>query len=133
MAWKYVGDGAWLPGVPARDLSEAEFERHRELIEAAAAAGHVLYAPSTGSGGASTGSGGGRSLRDVPGIGAKTAAALAAADVVTVEDLVAADAVFIDAALDGVLDYVTVDKVRQWQADAAALVAHVGEGEVQDA
>jgi len=24
MAWKYVGDGAFIPGVPAKDLSEKE-------------------------------------------------------------------------------------------------------------
>lgn len=100
MVWMYAGKGAWLPGVPARDLSEAEFERHRVVIEAAAAAGHVLYVqePDAKAG-----------------------------------KLVSADALFVDAALDGVLDYVTVDKVRQWQADAAALVAHqVGEGEVDN-
>ena len=125
MAWRYVGKGAWLPGVPARDLSEAEFERHREMIEAAAAAGHVLY-------GQEPDAKAGKLVSAVPGIGAKTAAALAAADIVTVEDLVAADALFVDAALDGVLDYVTVDKVRQWQEDAAALVAQVGEGEVDN-
>lgn len=125
MAWKYVGKGAWLPGVPARDLSQAEFERHSEAIEAAAAAGHVLYVTEPDAKA-------GKFVTAVPGIGAKTAAALAAADIVTVEDLVAADAVFIDAALDGVLDYVTVDKVRQWQADAAALVPQAGEGEVDN-
>jgi hypothetical protein len=120
--WRYVGDGAWLPGVPARDLTAVEFERHQEAIEAAAAAGHVLYV-------AEPDAKVGKFVTAVPGIGAKTAAALAAAEIVTVEDLVAADALFIDAALDGVLDYVTVDKVRQWQADAAALVAQAGEGE----
>lgn len=122
---RYVGNGAWLPGVPARDLSQVEFERHREAIEAAAAAGHVLYMLPDAKAG--------KFVTAVPGIGAKTAAALAAADIVTVEDLVAADATFIDAALDGVLDYVTVDKVRQWQAAAAALLAQVGEGEVGNA
>jgi hypothetical protein len=112
---RYVGNGAWLPGVPARDLSLAEFSRHQAAIEAAAAAGYVLYV-------AEPEAKAGLLVTSVAGIGEKTAAALAAADVVTVQDLVAADAEFLDAALDGVLDYVTVDKVRTWQATAAALI-----------
>lgn len=40
---KYISDGAWLPGVPARDLSAEEAKQYADLIEAAAAAGHILY------------------------------------------------------------------------------------------
>ncbi len=29
---RYVGDGAWLMGVPARDLAPEEWERHKALI-----------------------------------------------------------------------------------------------------
>ena len=36
MAWKYVGDGAFIPGVPARDLSEKEIKELdiQEAVEA---------------------------------------------------------------------------------------------------
>lgn len=98
---RYIGEGSWLPGVPARDLTAVEFERHQEAIEAADAAGHVLYV-------AEPEAKAKLFVTSVAGIGEKTAAALAAAEIVTVEDLVAADAEFIDAALDDV-DYVTVE------------------------
>lgn len=39
----YIGGGAWLPDVPARNLTAEEAERHAEAIEAANAAGHRLY------------------------------------------------------------------------------------------
>ena len=29
---RYVGDGSWLMGVPARDLSPEEWERHKPVI-----------------------------------------------------------------------------------------------------
>lgn len=41
---RYVGGGAWIPGVPARDLSAQEATEYAAIIEAAAAAGHILYA-----------------------------------------------------------------------------------------
>ena len=28
MTWKYVGDGEFIPGVPARDLSDEEASEH---------------------------------------------------------------------------------------------------------
>ena len=28
MAWKYVGDGSSIPGIPATDLSDEEFEAY---------------------------------------------------------------------------------------------------------
>ena len=36
MAWKYVGDGAFIPGVPARDLSDKEVKELgiQEAVEA---------------------------------------------------------------------------------------------------
>ncbi len=36
MAWKYVGDGAFIPGVPARDLSAKEVKELgiQEAVEA---------------------------------------------------------------------------------------------------
>jgi len=39
----YIGNGAWLPEVPARDLTEDEALLHAVAIAAAAKAGHVLY------------------------------------------------------------------------------------------
>jgi hypothetical protein len=36
MAWKYVGDGAFIPGVPAKDLSDQEVKELgiQEAVEA---------------------------------------------------------------------------------------------------
>jgi hypothetical protein len=36
MAWKYVGDGRFIPGIPARDLSEKEVKdlNAQEAVEA---------------------------------------------------------------------------------------------------
>lgn len=43
---RYVGDGHYLPGVPARDLSADEAAQHLEAINAhARATGRTLYAP----------------------------------------------------------------------------------------
>ena len=42
---RYVGAGAYIMGVPARDLSPAEAERHAEAIRQVADAGQVLYEP----------------------------------------------------------------------------------------
>jgi hypothetical protein len=32
MAMKYIGDGAWIHGVPARDLTNEEEKQHADLI-----------------------------------------------------------------------------------------------------
>ncbi len=29
---KYIGDGAWLPGIPARDLSDREVQQYGEEL-----------------------------------------------------------------------------------------------------
>ncbi len=43
---RYVGDGQYLPGVPARDLSADEAAQHMDAINAhARATGRTLYAP----------------------------------------------------------------------------------------
>lgn len=40
----YIGDGDWIPGVPARNLTEEEYAKHKETIDAnAAATGRILY------------------------------------------------------------------------------------------
>lgn len=40
----YLGNGDWIPGVPARNLSEEEYAKHKDTIDAnAAATGRVLY------------------------------------------------------------------------------------------
>lgn len=40
----YIGDGEWIPGVPARNLSEEEYAAHRAIIEQnEAAIGRTLY------------------------------------------------------------------------------------------
>lgn len=129
---RYVGDGAWLPGVPARDLSAAELERFEDAIRQAEAAGQRLYVLGTGDQGLGAGDWEGAILRpdrvaEVPltavqGIGAKTALALAEAGYGTLAALASADPALVDAQVDGVLDYVTVEKVRQWQVAARSLL-----------
>lgn len=42
---RYIGDGRWLPGVPARDLTALEASAHQAAIQAAAARGKPLYEP----------------------------------------------------------------------------------------
>lgn len=44
---KYIGGGAWIPGVPARDLTAEEASTHADAIAATEAAGHKLYEPVT--------------------------------------------------------------------------------------
>lgn len=110
----YIGDGGWLPGVPARNLTPEEFEAHQAAIEASVKAGQRLYQmPGTLPGEPK--------LTDVPGVGEKTAKALNRLGVTTIDELIAADPESLDTALDGLLDYVTAEKVAQWQSDAAKL------------
>lgn len=42
---RYVGEGAYLPHVPARDLTADEAARHWLVIQAAEANGQRLYVP----------------------------------------------------------------------------------------
>ena len=115
---KYIGDGAWFPGVPARDLSAEETAQHAVFL--ATPTGRRLYESDVTAA---------VLLTDVAGIGEKTAAALVAAGIATAQALVTTEAEAIDARLDGRLDYVTVEKVRQWQATAAELLAQTGKVE----
>jgi len=42
---KYIGEGSYIHGVPARDLTPAEYRRHRKAIrEAEETSGVKLYA-----------------------------------------------------------------------------------------
>lgn len=120
----YVGNGDWLPGLPARDLTAAEAESHREALNSPA--GKRLYAPPPNlppaGGGAVVG------LQQIEGIGTRTQAALAEKGYGSLELLAAADPVAVDAALDGLLQYVTVEKVQAWQERARELM-----GEMRDA
>lgn len=115
---KYIGGGDWFPGVPARDLSEEETAQHAEFL--ATPTGRKLYESDVAAAVA---------LTDVAGIGDKTAAALVAAGIPTAQALAEMEAEAIDARLDGKLDYVTVEKVRQWQATATELLAQTGKVE----
>lgn len=46
MALKYIGNGTYLHGVPARDLTDKEEEKYGALIaEQQEIAGRVLYEP----------------------------------------------------------------------------------------
>lgn len=41
---RYIGEGSWLPGVPARDLTNEEYAQHKEAINAnERATGRALY------------------------------------------------------------------------------------------
>jgi hypothetical protein len=42
MTIKYVGNGTFIHGVPARDLSEAEYKTHKKAIKAAEKAANVV-------------------------------------------------------------------------------------------
>lgn len=41
--WRYVGNGAFIPGVPARDLTPAEMQEHADAIKGQANLGVTLY------------------------------------------------------------------------------------------
>lgn len=44
MTYTYIGGGDWIPGVPARDLTEDEYKQHRDVIDAnTKAMGRALY------------------------------------------------------------------------------------------
>lgn len=44
MTYTYIGGGDWIPGVPARDLTDEEYNRHKATIEAnAVAMGTPMY------------------------------------------------------------------------------------------
>ena len=46
--WQYIGNGEWIPGVPARDLTQDEYEQHRDAIDAnTQAMGRALYIEDT--------------------------------------------------------------------------------------
>jgi hypothetical protein len=45
IAMRYIGEGAWIPEVPARDLTEEEAKTHAAAIKATELAGHRLYVP----------------------------------------------------------------------------------------
>lgn len=45
VAMRYIGGGAYLPGIPARDLSAAEAAKHWATIQTAIANGQRLYEP----------------------------------------------------------------------------------------
>lgn len=42
MTVKYVGNGTFIHGVPARDLSDAEYKTHKKAIKAAQKAANVV-------------------------------------------------------------------------------------------
>lgn len=42
---RYIGDGAWLPGVPARDLSTEEWEQYKDTILASSQAAQLYQLP----------------------------------------------------------------------------------------
>lgn len=120
----YVGCGDWLPGLPARDLTAEEAESHRDAL--LSPAGRRLYAPPPSlppaGGGAVVG------LQSIDGIGTRTQAALAEKGYGSLALLADADPAEVDAALDGILQYVTVEKVSAWQERARELM-----GEMRDA
>ena len=45
VALRYVGEGAYLPFIPARDLTAAEAAQHWAIIKQAEANGQRLYIP----------------------------------------------------------------------------------------
>ena len=112
----YIGGGDWLPGVPARNLTAEEAELHRDALDSPA--GRMLYTPG---GAVSTAVG----LQSIDGIGGRTAAEKGYG---SLELLAAADPAAVDAALDGLLQYVTVEKVSAWQERARELIGEMSNG-----
>lgn len=41
--WRYVGNGNFIPGVPARDLTPAEMQEHADTIKGQSDLGVALY------------------------------------------------------------------------------------------
>lgn len=118
----YVGGGDWLPGLPARDLTAEEVMLFREALDSPA--GQRLYAP-PGVSTSSTDDGAAVGLQQIDGIGMRTAAALVEKGYGSLELLAAADPAAVDAALDGLLQYVTVEKVSAWQERARELIGEM--------
>jgi len=107
---KYVGNGAWIPGVPARDLTAKEAAKYAEAIGEYPlglyeTAGEVpTKAKADG-------------LTRIDGIGPVITKALKAAGIVTRQQLIDADPVALDLHLDGS----SADQIRQWQTQAAQI------------
>jgi predicted flap endonuclease-1-like 5' DNA nuclease len=102
---KYVGDGAWIPGVPARDLTAEEAQRYAERI--------AVYPPGLYAGFVPT-----AKLTDIKGIGERTEEALNDAGIRTLKQLIDADPAALDLALDGSNE----KQIRTWQAQARHLL-----------
>lgn len=48
MTYTYIGGGDYIHGIPARDLTEDEYRRHQDVIEAnAAVTGVTMYVEQT--------------------------------------------------------------------------------------
>ena len=131
---RYVGDGEWIPGVPARDLDAAEAARYGAVIRAnERATGKRLYAPvepepgfdtlrySTDGFGSTDGVSAGSTddLKAIRGIGPRTAEALGSLGVESYTDLAAWDTEALARALDGS----SVAQVERWQGQALAMLS----------
>lgn len=104
MTLTYIGDGAWIPGVPARDLTTVEAQQYADQIAA--------HPPGLYAGFVAT-----AKLTDIRGIGDRTAEALNAEGIRTLKQLITADPVTLDLALDGSNER----QIRDWQAQARQL------------
>jgi len=115
-ALKYIGGGAYIIGVPARDLSADEAQRYEGTI--------AMYAPGIYESpldmkklhaeiqeitGIFT-----SDLTRIKGIGIRTAEALNVAGITTFQQLIDADPVELDLHLDGS----SADQIRSWQFQA---------------
>lgn len=47
IAYRYIGGGAWIPGLPARDLLEFEAAAYAETLEANLQSARPIYEKST--------------------------------------------------------------------------------------
>jgi len=107
---KYVGNGAWIPGVPARDLTAKEAARFADTIAQYPAGLYVTAGKAQPKAKADD-------LTRIDGIGPVITKALRAAGIVTIQQLIDADPVALDLHLDGSSE----DQIRQWQTQAAQI------------
>lgn len=111
MKLTYTGSGAWIPGVPARDLTAKEAAKYADLIGQYPAGLYSADVPQAAP----------RPRHDdltrIRGIGSRIAESLALAGIMTFEQLIDADPVALDLHLDGSSE----DQIRQWQTQAAQI------------
>lgn len=106
----YTGGGAFIPGVPARNLTPAEVAKYADLIAAHPPGLYSTAAPQPPQAKPDD-------LTTIKGIGPKVAESLREYGITTFQQLIDADPVDLDRHLDGSSE----TQIRSWQAQASQL------------